>query len=299
MKTRRPGALRLRPTALGWAFLALVLALLLMAVNEANNLLYALAFLLLAMQGVGAWQAGRQIAGLQPRAGAAAPVHAGQVARLPLTLQCEGRPRARAAVRARLVEPGVDGLSLPWQLEGAASLLRLLDWPARRRGWQRAQTLRLACDYPLGLVRAERDCALRAELLVYPALAAAAPDAASAGAAHRAEEADDFAGLRPFATGDAPRRIAWKTLARGGPPQVKVFGGACGQAALALDWDDCAGDVEQRLVELTRRLIDAHEAGRDWVLRLPGQRLASAMPRDGAGLRAALAALALFRTEAA
>ncbi|MBK1690492.1 DUF58 domain-containing protein [Rubrivivax gelatinosus] len=292
------GALRLRPTALGWGVLALVLALLLMAVNEANNLLYALAFLLLAMQGVGAWQAARQIAGLQAQAAGAAPVHAGQTARLALTLRAEGRPRARAAVRAALPGPGPAVFAPPWQLPAEPACLQWLDWPAPRRGWQRAAALRLACDYPLGLVRAERDCALRAELLVYPALEGPAGGGAER-SAPRAEEANDFAGLRPFAAGDSARRIAWKALARAMAPQVKVFGGAGGRAALLLQWEHTPGSTEQRLVRLTRRLIDAHADGRDWVLQLPGQRLASAWPGDAAALRAALAALALFPQEAA
>ena len=69
----------------------------------------------------------------------------------------------------------------------------------------------------------------------------------------RGKGREDFAGLRHHQPADAPRHVAWKTVARGGPWRTKEFDGA-GARAVALDWQQLPVGMgtEERLSRLTR-----------------------------------------------
>ena len=71
----------------------------------------------------------------------------------------------------------------------------------------------------------------------------------------------------------------WKTLARGPELYSKRFGGA-GAGRVWLDWDRLEDlDLETRLGQLTRWVLDAEQAGMRYGLRLPGRTVA---PERGA-----------------
>jgi uncharacterized protein (DUF58 family) len=103
---------------------------------------------------------------------------------------------------------------------------------------------------------------------------------------------DELAWLRDFREGDSPRQIAWKAYARGAPLLVREYRGAAARRR-EFDFDALAGlDVEARLSQLARWVVDAAQRGENWVLRLPG-----AEPLDGTGAEhrdRCLARLALF-----
>ena len=83
----------------------------------------------------------------------------------------------------------------------------------------------------------------------------------------------DFAGLRNFRPGDSPRRVAWKAYARAGEVVVKQYAGT-DVATHWFDWDSLAGlDVEQRLSQLCRWIVDAQGRGHAYGLRLPAERI--------------------------
>jgi uncharacterized protein (DUF58 family) len=81
---------------------------------------------------------------------------------------------------------------------------------------------------------------------------------------------EDFAGLRPYQSGDSLRRIAWKAYARGTGLHTKQYAGT-DVVSHVFDWESLAGlGVEERLAQLCRWILDAHEHGEAYGLRLPG-----------------------------
>jgi uncharacterized protein (DUF58 family) len=99
-------------------------------------------------------------------------------------------------------------------------------------------------------------------------------------------------GLRPFEAGDSLRRIAWKAYARGQGLHTKQYAGT-DVVSHVFDWDSLpALETEARLSQLCRWVLDAHECGEAFGLRLPGTRIE---PNVGtAHLERCLNALALF-----
>jgi uncharacterized protein (DUF58 family) len=90
------------------------------------------------------------------------------------------------------------------------------------------------------------------------------------------------------------RRVDWKASAREQGMYTKEFQGQ-GQQVLWLTWEMTPGnDVELRLALLTRWLLDAHDSGLAWGLRLPGTKIVPAS--DETHLHQCLQALALFGT---
>ena len=100
------------------------------------------------------------------------------------------------------------------------------------------------------------------------------PTRTDTGGANDSDEGDDdFAGLRNFRDGDSPRHIAWKAFARDEELLVKQYAGT----DVTTHWFDFDTlnqmDVEARLSQLTRWVVDANFKGNAWGLRLPGETL--------------------------
>jgi len=153
-------------------------------------------------------------------------------------------------------------------------------------GWFRAWTYVQA---PLGAFVAPRPRGDR------PLPAAAAASGAAARAELRGDE--EFAGLRTYAPGVPLKHMAWKVLARGGEPAVRVYSDL-GARPEWLEWSALDGlDPEARLSQLCRWVLQC-ESGvpRPYGLRLPEVEIA---PGHGAPHRArCLRALAAHRTAA-
>jgi uncharacterized protein (DUF58 family) len=104
--------------------------------------------------------------------------------------------------------------------------------------------------------------------------------------------ADEWAGLRPFRDGDSPRQVDWKAYAREAPLLVKEY--AAGASELRLfDFAQLAHlDVEARLSQLARWVVEAEGSGDRYGLVLPQVQL---LPDRGPEHRhRCLAALAMF-----
>lgn len=287
MKMKR---LPLAPSAPGIFWLLAVLALLASAINYGNNLIFALAFLLLAVWLQAAWHCWRNLAGVHWQASPPTPVFAGELLRIEGRL-IERCGRQRLAVT--LIAGPAAGAVSPLAADGEATLVIAL--PAGRRGPRRVGDLALCSTWPLGFWRSRR--ALPAlDALVYPAASGdAALPAGSPRPAHRQAATDDFQDVRAYTPGDPLRRVNWRVFGRRGELVVNRFDGGPGGAALWLDWEHCRGEREGRLAQLARGVLDAEHSGRDYGLRLPGNTLP---PARGRAHRAqCLARLALFEPD--
>jgi uncharacterized protein (DUF58 family) len=166
-----------------------------------------------------------------------------------------------------------------------------------RRGRLPLSRFIVATRHPLGLFRAWAVVHPDYSAIVWPRPAARgvpppSVETDTGGAQDRARGDEDFAGLRPFQSGDSLRRIAWKAYARGQGLHTKQYAGT-DVTSHVFDWYSLAdSDPEARLSRLCRWVLDAHERGEAYGLRLPGETIASNV--GGAHRQHCLNALALF-----
>ena len=278
------------PTAFGWFFLVLLLAMLAGALNYNNNPALLLALLLAGAANTSLFAAHLQLSGLRIIAIDAEPVAAGRP--LQLGVHARAQPgRSRHGLRVECL-----GSVAVLSLDGGAGAATL-EIPTRRRGWLDPGRLRISTTRPLGLARAWAWLWPRAPLLVYPAPEAHGPplpEGSGDNAQARLQPAgDDVHHLRAYRRGDARRAIAWKPSARHGALLVREYEQPLG-ADIVLDWRDLhALAWEDRIRRLARWVDEAEREGRRWRLQLPGEPALG--PARGADHRhACLRALALL-----
>jgi uncharacterized protein (DUF58 family) len=300
----RLGARRLYilPTRAGLVFALLLLGLLIGAINYGISLAYLFTFWFAGLGVTGMLHTQRNLSGLVIRAKAAAPVFAGESARLLLEAS---NPSALKRYRVGLAHPAGENEACDVPARGNAELALIL--PQAQRGWQPLGRFGVFSRYPLGLFRcwtvlelSSPDSAADSAslgVLVYPSPARDSLPLPGSNSAEQNDEAsqsdgDDFTGLRSYQTGDPPRRIAWKAAARSQHLLTKQFSGQRG-AQLRLDWSRTPEkDTEARLSRLTRWALDAHAAGLTYELALPGRTIG--MGSGEAHLRHCLEALARY-----
>jgi uncharacterized protein (DUF58 family) len=259
------------PTRAGMAFGALLLTMLIAALNYANSLALLLAFLLAGFALVAMHECHRNLLGLSLLEVAAPPLFAGSTGTLHLTLQ-----NASRAARYRVQTAVVDDPEVPVDVPAGGHAQVALSIRAARRGLQRIDRLRLASSHPFGLFRVWTWVYAPMVVIVYPQAAGSLPlpadSASSAGTWPRsAGGSDEWFGLRPFRDGDSPRQVAWKAYAREAPLLVKEYSSA-GSPLRMLSLDAARQpDIESRLAQLSRWIVDAEAAGDLYGLELPGE----------------------------
>ena len=280
------------PTRHGLLFAAMLLVMLLGAINYNNSLAFMLTFLLASMGIISILYTYRNLAHLQLRSGKASPGFAGKDARFTVLLHNpDPLPRYALSLTANQAEPRLTDIA------AADTAAVELSIAAPRRGRLRLGMITLSTTYPLGLVRAWAYVNLDMQCIVYPRpgsslTLATAPNFHEGDRTGSAMGSDDFLGFRAYLPGDSPRHIHWKALARDLPLLTKKFT-ASETRDLWLDWSLLpAVDDETRLRILCRLVVDAQRAGQAYGLRLPGVEI---MPALGALHRhRCLQALALF-----
>ncbi len=258
------------PTAAGVSFGALLLVMLVGAMNYGSSLAYGFTFLLGSVAVVSILHTYRNLAGLAVSGARAGAVFAGQCAHFELLVQ-NASPCARHALEFSAA--GGAPVVCAVAAEAATPVILLRDAP--QRGPQHLRRVRVSTRWPLGLFRAWSEIDPRLTCVVYPAPARRGPQAqvASSGSPGRRPEAsggEDFLGCRSYRVGDAPRHVHWKAVARGQGLLTKQFGGYGGDPCW-LDWDALAHlEDEARLQVLCRGVLDAQARGERYGLRLPG-----------------------------
>ena len=260
------------PTRAGLVFAALVFTMFLGSMNYGSSLGFALTFLLVGVGLVAMHHTHRNLAGTSVHFLGCQPVFAGKNAHFQV-----GLTNPSAGHRYELMTDCEGGQSKPADLAPGQTETVSLVVPTRGRGLLRRERFRIRSRHPAGLFRAWSWAHLRLDCIVYPAPATDAPPLPFSeveGLDRWAEQHGeaDFAGLRAFANGDPPRRIAWKAYARSEDLLVKQFSGS--QAAPTyLDWALLSGrDEESRLSILARWCLDAHSSGQKFGLKIPNQR---------------------------
>ncbi len=281
------------PSKQGLFFIGVLIVILIGASNYANNMAFALAFTLGSVMLVSIFHTYRNLAGLELRVSHIDDCFAGEQGVFTLQLSNPSR-RARYDIELTSLATQGDRVDLGPQDHARATLLK----PGPRRGRLPLGRLTVATRYPLGLCRAWAYVEVSAEALVYPRPAdshSRPGHSQSVGEGIETNEPgnDDFHGFRPYQAGDSMRHINWKALARERGLISKQFH-RHQNPELWLDWDDTRGDLEARLSQLCRWLLDADGRQQRYGLRLPGVEVT--IGEGPAQRRRCLRQLALFGT---
>ena len=266
------GRIYILPTRLGVAYALMVVSMVVGGLNYSNNLALGLAFLLVGLGFVAMHHCHGNLVGLELRLHSTEPAFAGQDVRIRLLIE----NRASGPRPGIEVSPGKGVAPQVADVPRAASATAELALHAERRGYVRLDRFVLATRHPLGLFRAWVVVHPRYSAVAWPRPAERGRpppgvETDTGGAQDRAKGEEDFTGLKPYQPGDALRRIAWKAYARGRGLHTKQYGGT-DVVSHVFDWDSLPGlDVEARLSQLCRWVLDAHESGEAFGLRLPGR----------------------------
>lgn len=290
------------PTRRGWAFLAVLLLMLIGSVNYALSLGYALSFLLTGLFAASLLQTYQNLAGLELDTINADTAFSGEPLSFRLKLSNQ-RSRARTGIRvsARVADPS------PRKHKQIASVIALLPesvetltlaLPTQQRGHQALGRLTLESDWPLGLWKAWSYVHTPVHGLVFPAAESEPPPVPVAttaldGQTARAGQQGDVAGLRTYVPGDSPGTIAWKSAARGQGLHVRLFDDETGANSAHLDFASTRlADPEAGLSRLVAWILTAEATSTPYGFELPGTQLP--MDNGPAHKLSALTACALY-----
>ena len=283
------------PTVTGFVYGALVMLLVIGAINYQSSLVYAVAFLLGSLFLVTILYTFRNLSGLTIELAGCGVGFVGE--------------NVEFAVRiARPHGTGREGIQIGWPAsiaqwvelsDSEASLIKLFV-PAERRGWLDPGRVLIETQFPLGLLRAWTWLDLDGRALVYPRPIFQDPPREHSRPRDEGElvdpqGSDDFNDIGRYRPGDRVRHILWRTYARSGELTVKRYASYL-DPRFFLDWDAVRGDVEERISRLTGMAIRAARSDREYGVRLPGVDIA---PGTGeAHLSHILRVLALYGIDA-
>jgi uncharacterized protein (DUF58 family) len=265
------------PTGFGLMLTALLVAMLVAALNYSSNLGLAFAFFMVSTVLVAMHHCHRNLLGLNVDVKVDVDAFAGSDAVFYFMLRNESAVD-RCDVEVRL-GTAADSPRVTAQATRSVAVRSyeevMLAAPVADRGVSRWSQFELRTTYPFGWFRAWTY--VHAPLTAFvapiprgtrPLPAAAAAAGVSARSDSRGEE--DFAGLRSYEPGIPLKHMAWKTLARGGEPAVRIYSDP-GARPEWLEWSSLDGlDTETRLSQLCR-WITSSETGdpRPYGLRMP------------------------------
>ena len=269
---------QLKITGFGLSWLLTSSVFFILAANYSNNLLLFIALLLLAMLINSPWISWLSIRRLNIHTVNTTPIYAKQ----------KGIIKIQIANKSSKFTPGTSvtiknsalstcqNTPLPLsqsELNYAAVIINPLS-----RGCFTLNKVQLSCNYPLGLWQWHKSAPSKARLWVYPApqgkLALPKPKAKQG--TYLKREQGDFSHVRTYQRGDSLNHIAWKQMARTGQVMTKEFDGGEGLKQTVLSYQSIKqGDIESRLSQLCRWILDSHQKQLKYALELPNKTIAA------------------------
>lgn len=275
-----------------------MLVMWLLGTNYQNNLILAMAFLLLSVMLVCILHTFANLSGITVRLLHAEPCFVGDTSSVELSIKASHRDHTQIQCYWDDEQTSVVSLN--------ASQSKTIRVPVvvNKRGWFDPKRLWVKTTYPLGLLQANTRLDLNLRILAYPYpikklkhTVYDAPADLHGEQQHRAAVAgqEEFAGLRPYEAGDAIKHLDWRALARGQGLATRQFEDPLSEH-LWLDWQSLSGlDREQRLSQLCAQALEYAEQPIRYGLRLPNTEI---QPDFGdAHLARVLEKLALFEWE--
>lgn len=264
------------PTKQGFMFAFALLVMLLGSMNYNNNMGYMLVFILGSMALVSILHTHRMLHGLRIEAGHTDPAFAGDAVSFQLWLNNRHLP-ARFALTWQHCNPKWQNIApITLNIPADQRQVLTLKLPSQRRGRLKLGRLKVSSEFPLGLFKVWSYVHLDLAATIYPkplgqrALPRGERSEAQGEGQHTDSMGDDFIGYRDYKTGDSPRHIDWKAVARGQEWLIKQFGGA-GAPSLVFNWSQVQhlGDIEAALSQLCLWVLMAEDQQACYGLTLP------------------------------
>lgn len=279
------------PTRIGFVFSALLILLLLGAINYENSLIFGLTFWLGGVFFITIFYTYRNLAGITIELQKCGTGFVDEDIKFSIEIT---RPKN---FNRESIQLGWPNAVKQWaELYDNESTTVDLFVKAKQRGWLNPERLLIETRFPLGLLRAWTWIDLDAKAIVYPQPLFYEHPQMNLGSddeghlSHRIGS-DDFYDMRNYQPGDSPRHIMWRSYARQDELLVKRFA-AYADTRLMLDWHQVEGDTELRLSRLTGMALNAYRNGQEFGLKLPQLEIS---PNSGkAHLDRALKELALY-----
>lgn len=264
------------PNLTGLMFLLVTLIIWMLGTNYQNNLILALAYLMVSIFVVAILHAFANLAGISVTFIGAKPAFAGEPAAFELELTTTHKQ-------------GCDHLELRWPGGDSRVVTLNVNEPTRitlyvnslERGYLWPGRLLLQSTFPLGIIRCWSWLNLDAQALIYPAPVACeepqhqATDGKEEGGS-RQSGGDDFSGLRTYQAGDPIKHIAWKQYAQEKGLFTKEYE-AYFSAEKWLDWQSLNQSQELRLAGLCFWALEYERRQIPYGLAMPGTELAPAL----------------------
>lgn len=279
------------PNLSGAVYLLTTLVIWMLGTNYQNNLILALAYLMVSIFVVAILHSFANLAGVTVKFIEGKPAFAGEPAAFVLEL-------------SSIHKYGCDHLQLRWRNSETHTLtlnpnepLRVtLHTPSKERGYLRPGRLLVQSRFPLGIIRCWSWLNLDAAALIYPSpVACEEPRHQSSGGREEGGSSqrggDDFSGLRGYQAGDPIKHIAWKQYAQEKGLLTKEYE-AYFSAEKWLDWQGLNLPQELRLSGLCYWALEYERRQVPYGLALPGLVLEPGL--GAAHLHEVLRALAEF-----
>lgn len=262
------------PTRFGYIYAAMLLLLLLAAINYENSMAYALTFLLAGLGIISLWQTHKNLLGLAVELSPPLPVHAGEQ----LTLKFKVRNshfahRYAVGIQYDASNPVYTGI----KPEDTSQLD--LHLPAIKRGRYKLDHFYLFSRYPTGLFHCWSWLKFELPVTIYPEplydveLKETLISQHSGKQMISTSDGDDFAGLREHHAGESLRHISWKAYAQGRGMLTKTFQGNA-SPQLWIEWSQMSATTQEgKLSQMAALVIQAQQQNRLYGLRLPGVEL--------------------------
>jgi uncharacterized protein (DUF58 family) len=258
------------PTRFGWLYALLLIGLLIGSINYSISLGFAMTFLLAGLGLISMLHTWRNLVNLKVVARRANPVFAGEVAIFELAV-LEENNRDRYSIFAAFAGQAADIQDTPALGENIIKL----SLPSQKRGWLKAPRITFSTEFPLSLFHVWAYAETTGQCLIYPTpslrsqiLPSADTDGVK-GQLSATQGDDDFAGHRNYQFGDSPKRVDWKASSREQGLLIKQFQGEV-SSTLWLDFNATTGNnLELRISQLTRWVVDANAQKLKFGLRLP------------------------------
>ncbi len=262
-------------TGSGRLLVLILLAMLIASINYGNNMAYILCFILTGLLMIGYLSTRNNLKGLDITNVLSQPVFAGDSQEFSFELHNQTSGRRVGLFPAVYSEDVLPDFFGPFSVDAYARSTAKISFIASRRGRFTLPYITLVSVYPLGLFKATRRIPIHAVYLVYPtplgSLRWPEPEIheEESSEGFYARGGDDFVGVHAYRPGESMHHIDWKAYARGRPLNIKEFTGG-GTAQLWFDWNYLGTiNMEPRLSQLTRWVLEADQEGSEFGLRLP------------------------------
>jgi len=258
------------PTYFGSIYALTILIMLVGSLNYNNNPAFLLTFMLIAIGLVTTFHTYRNLSLLSFRPVKSIPSFAGHSVQYWVLVDNHGGNQ-RFAIELYAGNESPSIIDVP---SNGTSTVHL-NLPTHRRGLIPYCVVTVETRFPFGIYRAWSYIKIDASCLVYPKPCNSRSLPPPSPHIHGDKDStklgtDDFLGLKMYHPGDSTKHIHWKAYARNQTLLTKQFS-LPESDEIWFDWDNLDGlDIETRLSQITRWIIDAEDDNITYGLRIPG-----------------------------